>query len=62
MPQNNPFEDMDREYEQDVKYVESIGDRTPTDEDWEDCMKIWQRTWNRLFNLTCIEGGAQSRN
>jgi hypothetical protein len=59
---NNPFEEMDREYEQDVKYLESIGDRTPTDQEWAECMKIWQRTWDRLFNLTFIAGGAKSSN
>ena len=53
---------MDREYEQDVKYLESIGDRTPTDQEWAECMKIWQRTWDRLFNLTFIAGGAKSSN
>ena len=58
----NPFENMDREYAQDAKHLDSIGDRAPTDEEWEECMRIWQRTWDRLYNLTLIEGGARSRN
>lgn len=41
---NNPFEKMDQEYDQDEKYLESIGDRVPTDQEWEECRRIWQRT------------------
>ena len=62
MSKNNPFEEMDREYEQDKNYLECIGDRAPTDEEWAECMNIWQRTWDRLFNLTFIEGGERSKN
>ena len=59
---NNLFDEMDKEYEQDVKYLESIGDRAPTDDEWQKYMKIGQRTWNRLFELTYIEGGVKRKN
>ena len=39
MSKNNPFEEMDREHEQDVKYLESVSD-PPTDEEWVECMNI----------------------
>jgi hypothetical protein len=58
----NPFEKHDCEYEQDVAFLKSIGDRIPTDDEWEECMNIWNRTWDRLFQLTFIEGGIRSRN
>lgn len=57
----NPFEDIDQEYVQDMEYLDSVSD-TPTDEEWVECMKICYRTWDRLFQLTYIEGGAKSRN
>ena len=57
----NPFEDIDQEYVQDMGYLDSVSD-TPTDEEWVECMKICYRTWDRLFQLTYIEGGAKSRN
>jgi len=62
MDMKNPFEKHDREYEQDVAFLKTIGDRNPTDEEFEECMRIWSRTWDRLFQLTYIAGGARSRN
>jgi len=58
----NPFEKHDHELAQDMEYLEAIGDRVPTDEDMLEFTKIFNRTMDRLIQLSYIDDGTRSRN
>ena len=62
MSENKPFQRHDAEFEEDKNFIDSIGDRIPTDEEWKECRKIWTRTLDRLINLSLIAEESQNRN
>ena len=62
MSENKPFHRHDAEFEKDKAFIDSIGDRTPTTEEWEECRKIWTRTLDRLINLSLIAEESTNRN
>ena len=62
MDKKKPFQHHDTEFEKDKAFIESIGERVPTDEEWKECRKIWGRTFDRLINLSLIAEGDKNNN
>lgn len=62
MDDKKQFRHHDAEYAADKAFIDAIGDRVPTDEEWRECRKIWSRTFDRLFSLGLIADENRNKN
>jgi len=62
MKQKKPFQQHDTEFEKDKAFIDSIGDRVPTDEEWKECRRIWTKALDRLIKLSLIAEEDKNKN